>query len=138
MCLAFVLPLVVASGESDWFDAFARQIFSCMAVVVTAMIFGYLAETILRLPFFGQLGGSVAAGVGLGFIAGILIAMHSGGSQIWLLNQSFVPFGIQEFFSNNKLETTYAPACGMIAGMAMGLLYCYWRRRSIGPQNPSR
>src|SRR5688572_30410839 len=91
MCLAFVLPLVTAPEESDRIDAFARQIFSCMTVALTSMILGYLAENSLRLPFLARICGSVAAGVGIGFISGLLVEMHSGGSQLWLLKQSFVP-----------------------------------------------
>ena len=130
MCLAFVLPLVVAPGESDWLDPLTRQLVSFIVLALMSLILGDFAETTLRLPLLGRVCGPIAVGVVLGFLFGVVVELCSGGSQIWLLQQRFVPLFIKQFFAAHQLETTYAPLLGMLAGVAAALWYCWVERKS--------
>ena len=111
MCLAFVLPLVVAPEESDWLDPLTRQLVSFIAVALLSLILGY-GETTLRLPILGRVCGPIAVGVIFGFVFGVLVELCSGGSELRLLRHPLVPFWIKSFFATYKLETTYAPLYG--------------------------
>ena len=130
MCLAFVLPLVIAPEESDWLDPLTRQLVSFIAVALMSLILGDIAETTLQLPFLGRVCGPISVGVVLGFLFGVSVELCSGGSQNWLLRQRFLPLEIKQFFAEYHLETTYAPLCGMLAGVAVACWYCWSQRKS--------
>jgi hypothetical protein len=131
MCLAFVLPLVVAPEESDWLDPLTSQLVSFIAVALMSLILGDLGETTLRLPILGRICGLIAVGIILGFVFGVLVELCSGGSELRLLWHPLVPFWIKGFCAKYQLETTYAPLYGMLTVPRLRSGIAGWNGRAI-------
>lgn len=109
--------------------AFATQILSCMAVVTTAAVLGFIAHTQRRSPRLVRLSHFVAGGVSFGFIIGAVANIYSDDFRGWILRQQFVPFRVQELFMTHEIDAaySYAPAFGMIVGFGVAVLLVYLR-----------